>query len=140
MKRITIKDNCVIKMTDKHEYEMYKVIENLNLCPKLLGYNQKEDNSVELIMEKYPFTFSDVPMDKRKLYYSYIQSMVQILHRNNILHGDLHTMNIVLKNKEHEQQKKLIIDPEKNDIKFIDFENSEYIDTIDEECRKYIKM
>jgi hypothetical protein len=100
-------------------------------------YSEKKNanGTWKITMKKYPFALgqyidslneddvygrdvkeSDILVLSHKIY-----DMIDRLHEHGILHGDLHAENIVL-------------DPETNDIKIIDFEDKyvKKIDTIDE--------
>lgn len=85
-----------IKCANKTEREIVKIIKDFNICPRVLRFN---GNTIEY--EKYDCTLSDfLYSNKEKSLISEIKqqcyNLINSLHLNCILHGDIHTENIVI--------------------------------------------
>lgn len=88
-----------IKNVNLNELNFYIRACNADLTPKLVKYTKSSDN-IQMVMEKFPETLSDVIMDSNrkeevKLIIARAKILIEKLHEIGILHGDLSEENIV---------------------------------------------
>lgn len=109
------------KRMSEREYLIFTEVAKLGLTPKILNVKQLRTHYM-VEMEKYEMTlfeYADFCNNVTKEMKEVILTMTKLLHKHNILHGDLHGNNIVLNNKD--------------DIKIIDFGKSYFLHEIDSE-------
>jgi tRNA A-37 threonylcarbamoyl transferase component Bud32 len=121
-----IKQNDTLVMSDAHtkivgyaEIKFLQLASEADIAPKILAIRNINKQDYEVTMEKYPTTLlqyhdagGDISPYKKK-----ISELVNRLHDIDILHGDLHGNNIV-------------INPETEEVKLIDFGRSYFMDEI----------
>ncbi len=109
LNRVVISDHSVRKYVGSHEFSMLMHASKLGLTPRILQITEATcGHFVE--MEKYPFVFGALSKEKKEECLPQLKQLVSDLHANDILHGDLHSSNIVVNHDYH--------------VKLIDFEMS----------------
>ena len=103
------------KIVSAKEMNFTKIASQANISPHLISVSDVGNNRYELKIEEYPYMLADMP--NRKIYESKIIDLVRKLHSYGIFHGDISEENIV-------------IDPDTNDIRLIDFGLSQFISDI----------
>lgn len=112
------------KNVSEGEYVLTKKASEHGIAPDIISY----DNG-SLKLEKYPMTlldYIDNGGELTKNIKNNIYSKVRELHKLGIYHGDLHSNNIV-------------IEPETEEIKIIDFERSMLFEDMYEDREEIIK-
>lgn len=100
-----------------NELKYFQRAHDLGLTPKIISINNKKDekdNGLNITMEIYEKTIHTLIKENNddfSIYETKIKQLIDVLHKNNILHGDLHANNIVCSK-------------DGKDIKLIDFEFS----------------
>lgn len=107
------------KRITRNEHKMISHLKNTDIIPEIskLEYSY-------VTMEKYPMTLGEYiesndikSLDEILTFKNLIDEQIEKLHSIGIFHGDLHTSNIVL-------------NPETNDVRIIDFGESRFIDDL----------
>ena len=108
------------KLVDITEYHMYEYFSTLKVAPKILNVKAIV-NMLEIETVKYPMTLSEYVDGGGDLetFQDQISKLIDIIHKNKILHGDLHSNNIV-------------VNPETHDVRIIDFGESRNFNDIDD--------
>ncbi len=109
-----------------HEYSFLNKLKNTDIVPEIHTLLKSL-----VVMERYPFTLGNY-IEKNKFtelselenLQQYIIKLIDNLHEKNILHGDLHSHNIVL-------------NPDNMDVRIIDFGESRLIDELDDDDIEY---
>lgn len=96
------KDGTISKLMDDDELEMFLLANSLGLTPEIIKI---DGNNVT--MKKYECTLGLIK--EYQQYSKIVDDLITKLHDNHILHGDLHSYNIV-------------VNLQPLDIKLIDFE------------------
>lgn len=116
--RLIYHTNSITKIMKDKELSFYLKALKLGITPNIINI---KDNNVT--MERYDKTYGLLSDDEKCKYYKDIDNMIEILHNNGILHGDLHSYNIVINTKN-------------SCVKIIDFEMANNIEHIDDnECK-----
>ncbi len=103
-----------IKEMPKAEFDIFMIANKLEICPSYISHTIEKDGIYTVKMVCYPKTLEDCL--EQKQYFPQIQRLINLLHKNEILHGDLHLGNIVI---------------DKNDnVKLIDFGMSLYFESV----------
>ena len=106
---LTSKKNIVVKIIDKsifqkNEYKYAKKAGELRIGPKIYKKTKKDDK-IFIYMQKVDIILKDWLLKKHsketyKEAYKKIVKLVEKLHKNNIIHGDIHLGNIAkIKNR-----------------------------------------
>lgn len=105
------------KLMFKDEYKITKIMSEKRIAPSILNVKIINPDTYEVTMVKYPMTLDkfyeqhkDINMFNNK-YNDKIIKLIDQIHKENIIHADLHGENIV-------------INPETNEIRIIDFGSS----------------
>ena len=96
------------------EYESTKLFSDLGIAPLILDV-KPIGSYFDLTMQKYPKTFSEYVDNGGDLekYRQRIDHLINNIHQHGVIHGDLHSDNIVL-------------NPETEEVKIIDYGRSRY--------------
>lgn len=107
------------KQVGERELEFSRIFSELGVSPTIFSVIAV-GNVYHMTSELYPISLSDYYINGNdiEIYRAKINALVDIIHYNGIIHGDLHLGNIV-------------INPADNDVKIIDFGHSYYISEID---------
>jgi len=99
--RIKEIDNKLLKTRTKKESNILKKLQNIIPVPKILETNYKTHIiSMEFIDgKKLSDNFDKFPKEKRKKVARAIGKQIAEMHNQHIIHGDLTTSNMILKNK-----------------------------------------
>ncbi len=102
------------KRVDKREYEFTKLFSELEIAPPILEVKPM-GTYFEILLLKYPMTFSEYIDNGGNLekYRQHIDQLINTIHQHGVIHGDLHSDNIVL-------------NPGTEEIKIIDYGQSRY--------------
>ena len=106
---LTNKKNVIVKITNKatfqkNEYKYAKKAGELRIGPKIYKKTKKDDK-IFIYMQKVDIILKDWLLKKHsketyKEAYKKIVKLVEKLHKNNIMHGDIHIGNIAkIKNR-----------------------------------------
>ena len=100
------------KLVNLSEYNLYEHFSTLKVAPKILNVKAIV-NMLEIETVKYPMTLSEYVDGGGDLetFQDQISRLISINHKNKILHGDLHSNNIV-------------VNPETHKVRIIDFGES----------------
>lgn len=83
-----------------NEIKIWKIVENLELAPKLIQFYLDDDKAI-IISEKMDRTFRDIinGLEEKQveLLINYVVDKLEILHKNGIIHGDPNLENIMFK-------------------------------------------
>lgn len=110
------------KVVRNKESQITQILAQHKVAPKLLLLRPTLDNKFIIKIEKYPTTLLDYFDNDGdiKQYIPEIKRQIEKMHSLGIIHGDLHGNNIV-------------INPDTNDVRLIDFGKSYYIHEIDDD-------
>lgn len=98
-------DMTITKSMTRHEYIMFMKAHKLGVTPEIVCSNP---HNLTITMERGKCTLSH--MDDKTKYSTTISKLIDTMHHNNLLHGDLHSLNLIMMDD--------------NTIKAIDFEYS----------------
>jgi len=118
---INIQTPVYTKEVNEHEFLITSIASRVGICPKLISWKCVDDEYT-INLEKYPKTLSDVTG-----WSNYKKKAVELLnklHSLEIVHCDIYEHNIV-------------VNPDTNDVKLIDFGLSEWYNDIKGENINY---
>jgi tRNA A-37 threonylcarbamoyl transferase component Bud32 len=109
------------KSIDMNEYNMLKILRKSNIIPKIynLTLNEVSMKQYDCTLREY-LEANEPDNDELIRIYSIVENLIHTLHRHGILHGDLHSDNIVC----NERGTK---------FKLIDFQRSTFIKVLNDE-------
>jgi TP53 regulating kinase-like protein len=99
--RIPELDKKIIKQRTKAEKKLLTKANKIVNAP--LPKKSKENNTIIMPYidgEKLSTSLNDFPLEKQKLIMEKVGESIAKLHKEDIIHGDLTTSNMILKNKE----------------------------------------
>jgi serine/threonine protein kinase len=95
---------------DRHELNMYKLMKDTDICPKLIGITVTGLGTLLLLEKMSPFRHRDF-VKKEKFWVDILIRKFEDIHRLGILHRDIRRDNILMKD---------------DDLFFCDFEDKGY--------------
>lgn len=104
------------KRVNKREYEFTKLF--ANIAPSISDV-KPIGAAFDITLVKYPMTLSGYVDNggDLKRFQPHIEKLINTIHHNKVLHGDLHSDNIV-------------VNPETNEVKIIDYGRSRYFSEV----------
>jgi tRNA A-37 threonylcarbamoyl transferase component Bud32 len=113
----------ITKKLNTNEYEFLEKLEYTNIIPTIYDLSHKSltDERYETTLEDYIVDNNITKLEQLGIIPTLIYKLIDRIHKLGIVHGDLHTNNIVINTKN-------------NDVRLIDFSESKWVSDMDEAC------
>jgi tRNA A-37 threonylcarbamoyl transferase component Bud32 len=108
------------KTVGRREMELSLMMSALDIGPQIFSVRPVPPNRYILEMQKYPMTLEDYKDKGGQVrdFAEAIDALIDQMHDLGLIHGDLHSNNIVL-------------NPDSREVRLIDFERTQYLNEVD---------
>lgn len=122
-----VNKNTIVKIMSKYELDMYKYVEKNGMAPIIFRASRIDLDTYRVTMEKCQYNLREYIDEYDIIDVDEIENCIRKLHNIGVVHGDLHSENIVVN----------VMKSGKCVYKLIDFSESWYIEDEDQSLIDY---